>query len=157
MSKYIELSEENEKLFREVLNETNIPEWIVFKTLDNDKLKKKVCVIGKTNDIVKAISDGVDFTIIFNEEIFDGLTPVQQRIALHECLAGVSYDPEKDSITLTKEDIYTYSSILKKYGNDEVIALKESEKSLYDAKKAKEDQEKAALKLSKSKKTPFSA
>ena len=154
MSKYIELSEENEKLFREVLNETNIPEWLVFRAFDNDK-QKRVCEIGKTTDIVQAISDGVNFTIIFNEEIFDGLTPLQQRIALHECLAGVAYDPEKDSISLTKPDINTHSSILKKYGNDDVIAFKESEKSLYEAKKVREDEEKAVLKASKTKKNVF--
>lgn len=154
MAKYTELSQENKDLFEKVLDGTSIPSWVIFKTLANNK-QKEIYKINKANDVVEIITDGINFIIILNEEIFDELTEEQKTCIIDECLAGVVYDGEKDTISLNKPDFTTYSGILTKYGHDDIITLNESIKSLYDAKKQQEDEEKAARKAKRNKKKSF--
>ena len=75
-----------------------------------------------------------------------------KEMAIDECLAGVCVD-ENDAISLEKPNFSTYRGILEKYGHDPIIVLHESIKSLYDAKKQKEDEEKAQKKGKRGKKT----
>lgn len=154
MAKYTELSEENKKLFSEVLNETSIPQHVIIETLGYDKAKK-VCDLKKASDIMETLTDGVNFVMIINEDIFDQLSDDHQRIAIHDEIAGVVYDSEKDKIIVNKPDICTHSGILAKYGSDEVLTIKESIKSLYDAKKQREDEEKAARSEKRGKRKVF--
>jgi len=68
-----------------------------------------------------------------------------KRMVFDECLAGVTVS-ESDAVGYEKPDFNTYTGVLAKYGDAEVIKMKESVKSLYDAKKQREDQEKAERK-----------
>lgn len=151
MANYRELSEENMNLFNEVLNQTSIPQWINFGFLANDR-QKEVYTISKASDKIEMLTNGINFVIVVNEEIFDQLTDEQQRLVFHECLAGVGYDSEKDMITFDKPDFSTYTDLLEKFGHNDIIALKESIKSLYDEKKQREEEEKAARKEKRKKK-----
>lgn len=148
MAKYQEISDHVREKFNEVLEETSIPTWVNFELLCNDK-QKEVYVIRKSSDIIEHITNGVNFVVTLNEEIFEQLEDEQQNMLLHECLNGVVVDNEKDNVSLEKFDFTTYSGILVKYGHADVIRLKESVKSLYDEKKEREDQEKAMKKSSK--------
>lgn len=151
MAKYTELSESNKELFKEVLEATSIPQYVLFEVLANNK-QKQLYKISKASDVVERITDGIRFIIIFNEEIFDQLTDDQQKLVLQECLAGVTYDVSKDVVALNKPDFTSYRSILEQFGHEEVITLNETIKSLYDAKKQQEDEEKAARKTKRQKK-----
>lgn len=146
--KLLDLSTENQELIDEVLQEVNIPQWVIVKGLCNNKMKD-VYRISKSSDVVEKISNGVNFILIINEEIFDELIDEQQKMLIHEAIAGITYDPDKDTIGYNTYDFATYSGILQKYGDSEVIKLKESVKSLFDAKKEREEQEKEAKKKSK--------
>lgn len=139
------VSNESKEIFDKILNETSIPEWVNFEVLANDK-QKEVYVVKKANDIIEHLTDGINFIIILNEEIFEQLPDHQQEILLNECLAGITVDYDKDTVSLEKPNFTTYGSILRSYGHEDVISLKESIKSLYDAKKQQEDEEKAARK-----------
>lgn len=139
------VSGEVRETFYEVLDATSIPEWVNFEILVNDK-QKEVYVIKKANDLIEHLTNGINFVIILNEEIFEQLVEDQQEMLFKECLAGVTVDYEKDSVGLEKPDFTTYGSILRLYGHESVISLKESIKSLYDAKKQQEEEEKAAQK-----------
>lgn len=150
MANYRELSEENKNLFEEVLNETSIPSWVSFGYLANDS-QKDVYKINKASDVIEKLTDGINFVVIINEEIFDQLDHGQQKKIIHECLAGIVYDSEKDNIIFNKPDFLTYTGLLNKFGHEEIIKLKESIKSLYDLKKQKEEEEKAARKEKKKK------
>jgi hypothetical protein len=46
--------------------------------------------IVKLNDLVETITEGVNFAVVFNEDILEQLTPEQQEMAIIECIAGVS-------------------------------------------------------------------
>lgn len=140
MTKYENVSEEIQKVFNSVLNNTTIPQWVVFGLKTNDK-QKKPCIIRKNDDLYENLTNGLNFVIIVNEEILDQLDEKSQKIVFDECLAGVTVS-DSDVVGYAKPDFTTYSGVLEKYGHDEIILLKESVKSLYDVKKEREAEEK---------------
>jgi len=150
MAKIQKASEEMENLFDKVKDTTTIKDWLKFEVLCNNKQKELYKII-KASDIVEILTNGVNFAVVFNEEIFDKLPDDMKEMAIVECLAGVMVD-ENDKISLEKPNFSTYRGVLQKYGHDPIIVLHESIKSLYDAKKQEEDEEKAQKKESKSKK-----
>ena len=144
MANYLEVSDETKKLFMNVVDNTSIPKFVEFELLCNNK-QKQLYKIMKLNDLIETLTEGINFVIVINEEIFEQLTEEQQKIALDECLAGISVN-DNDVISQEKPDFSTYTGVLQKYGHEDIIVLHESVKSLYDAKKQKEDEEKAAKK-----------
>jgi len=145
MAKFQDASPEVEKLFDEVRDKTSITQWIQFKVLCNNKQKKEPIKLVKSNELVETLSDGINFAVVINEDIFGALPVEMQKLAVDEILAGVAVS-DTDSVSLEKPDFNTYTGVLSKYGDSEVIKLKESVKSLYDVQKQKEDQEKAEKK-----------
>jgi len=150
MAKIQKASEEMENLFDKVKETTTIKDWLVFEVLCNNK-QKELYKIVKASDILEVLTNGVNFAVVFNEDIFDQLPDDMKEMAIVECLAGVIVD-ENDKITLEKPNFSTYRGVLEKFGHDPIIVLHESVKSLYDAQKQKEDEEKAQKKESKAKK-----
>ena len=144
MANYLEVSDETKKIFRDVVSNTSIPHFVEFELLCNNKLKQ-LYRITKLNDLVETITNGINFVIVINEEIFEQLTPEQQKIAIDECLAGISVN-DNDVISLEKPDFSTHRGVLMKYGHEDIIVLHESVKSLYDKKKQEEEERKAASK-----------
>jgi len=144
---YEKASEEVQKLFDSVLKTTSIPQWIEIELLSNNN-QKQLHKINKFNNLVEKLTDGLNFAIIINEEIFEQLSGDMQKIAFVECLSGISVS-EKDTVSLEKPDFYTYTGVLQKYGHESIIGLKETIKSFYDQKKQKEDAAKAAKKEKK--------
>jgi hypothetical protein len=145
MAKFEEASEDVVKLFEEVLSTVNIPQWVEFKVLCSNKQKGDVCKLVKSSDIVEILTEGLNFVVVINEEIFDELPANMQKLAIDECLAGVGIS-DSDALSALKPNFNTHTGVLQKYGHEEVIKLHESIKSLYDAKKQKEDEAKAATK-----------
>lgn len=150
MAKYEEVSKEVENLFYEVLENTSINNWVEFKVLANNKQKELFKVV-RANELVQLLADGLNVAIVMNEEIFEQLPPDMQRISIDEALAGI-HVTESDTVLIDKPDFNTFTGVLAKYGDDEIIRLHESVKSLYDDKKQKEEEEKAARKPKRGKK-----
>ena len=144
MAKIEKASQDVTTLFDEVLKKTNIPQWLMFEVLCNNK-QKELYKIVKTNDIVEILTAGVNFAVVINEEVLDQLTPEMQEIAIVECLAGVSVS-DSDAVSLVKPNFNTHTGVLQKYGHESIIVLHESIKSLFDKKKQEEDESKAATK-----------
>jgi hypothetical protein len=144
--KYRKPSDELSALFTDVLSKTSIPQWVEFEILCNDKLNE-VYKISKLNDAIEAITK-LNFLVIINEEIFERLTREQQIIVIDECLTGVSIS-ESDNISLKKPNITTFDGILSKYGDSEVIVLKETLTSLFGEKRQSEEKMKQAKKESR--------
>ena len=150
MAKIEKASQDMEDLFDKVKDTTTIKDWLKFEVLCNNK-QKELYKIVKASDILEVLTDGVNFAVVFNEEIFDQLPDDMKEMAISECLAGVMVD-ENDKISLEKPNFSTYRGILEKFGHEPIIRLKESIKSLYDAKKQQEDEEKANKKGKRGKK-----
>lgn len=148
MAKIEQVSEELEALFFEMRDKTTIPNWVEFKVFRNDKQKNDVCKLLKNNELVEALTSGVNFVVVFNEKIFSQLPEDLQRMTIDECLAGVGVD-ENDILSKNAPNFNTHTGVLQKYGHDPIITLHESIKSLYDAEKQKEDEEKAQRKAKK--------
>lgn len=144
MAKIERASEDVVNLFEEVRETTTIPHWVNFEVLSDEK-QKEVYKITKLNDVVQILTEGVNFAVIFNEEILEGLPQEMQEIVIIECLGGVVVS-DNDVVSLEKPDFCTYSGVLQNYGFEEMIKLRESIKSLFDDKKQREDEQKAATK-----------
>jgi len=144
MAKIIKASEDVVELFNKVRDTTTIPHWISFEVFGNNKQKELYKII-KTNEVVELLTDGLNFAVIFNEEIFDGLPDDMKELAIVECLAGVSVS-ETDAVYLEKPNFNTHTGVLQKYGHEPIIVLHESIKSLYDEKKQREDEIKSMSK-----------
>ncbi|MDA3779556.1 MAG: hypothetical protein PF487_04930, partial [Bacteroidales bacterium] len=134
-------SDELVKQFDEIRDNTAIPQWIQFEVFSDCK-QRKLFKINKTNDVTEVLTDGINFTVVFNEEIFDDLPEDMQSMAIVEAIAGVKVS-ESDAVSLEKPDFVTYTGVMKKFGDDSVIRFKESITSLFDTKKQKEEEEKA--------------
>jgi hypothetical protein len=147
MSKFLEINDDVQKLFDEVLSNTSIPQWVEFKVLANNS-QKDIYVVKKLSELYEYIADGTQIVILINEEIFEQLEYNQKKILIEEMLTGVNVNPDNDKISLDSFDFTTYSGMLNKYGTEDMIRLKESLRSLFDQKKQKEDE----LKESKKKK-----
>lgn len=147
MAKFDLAEKELEKLFDEVRDKTSIPQWVEFKVLVNNK-QKELLKLVKANDLVELLSDGLNFAIIVNADIFVQLPDEMQRIAFDELLAGVVVS-DADKLSVEKPDFNTYSGVLVKYGDAEIIKFHESVISLFDAKKQKEKKEKEAKQSTK--------
>ena len=141
MSKIVKASEDVVELFNGVRDKSTIPHWIEFEVLCNNK-QKELYRIVKTNDIVEILTNGLNFAVVFNEEILEQLPNDMQEMAIIECLAGVSVN-ESDAVSLEKPNFNTHTGVLQRYGHEPIIVLHESIKSLFDAKKQKEDEQKA--------------
>jgi hypothetical protein len=153
MAKFEKASEEVIELFDNIVKKTTIPNWLQFEVLCNNK-QKELYKIVKMNDLVETITDGLNFAVVFNEEILDLMPDDQKEMAIIECLAGVSVN-ENDTVSLEKPNFSTYRGVLEKYGHDPIIILHESIKSLFDAKRQKEDEIKAATKGKRGRKKKF--
>jgi hypothetical protein len=154
MAKFEEASEDVVKIFDEVRDKTSIPQWVEFKVLCNNKLKGEVCKPVKSNDLVQVLTEGINFAIVVNENVFNELPDDLKRMAIDECLAGVQVS-ETDTVAYEKPDYCTYTGIQKKYGDGPVLVLHESVKTLFDKQKQEEDEAKAAAKAKKTKKKAF--
>lgn len=138
---------ELEKLFDEVRDKTSIPQWVEFKVLVNNK-QKELLKLVKANDLVELLADGLNFAVIVNADIFARLPVTMQIIAFDEILAGVKIN-DSDKLSVEKPDFNTYSGVLVKYGDAEIIKFHESVISLFDEKKQKEKEEKEAKQSTK--------
>jgi hypothetical protein len=141
MKKLEVASEEVEKLFDSVRDKTTIPMWVEFKVLANNK-QKELFKLVKASEILELLAEGVNFVLIVNEEIFFGLPGDMQTISIDEVLAGVKIS-ETDALSIDKPNFNTYTGVLSKYGDAEIIKLHESIISLFDNKKQKEEELKA--------------
>lgn len=149
MANLIEMMDDTVKLFYDILDETSIPQWVEIKVFCDNNLKKPY-KIYKSNDITEKISDGVNITIVFNEDILVELPYDMQVMCIKEALHGIVVD-ENDRIKIESFDVETHSGILTHFGHEAVLQMKESIQSLYDEKKQREEEEKAAQKEAKKK------
>ena len=145
MAKFEEASEDVVKLFDEVRDNATIPNWVEFKVLCNNKQKKEPVKLVKSNEMVELLTEGVNFVVVINENIFDELPDDMKKMAIDECLAGVGVS-DTDTLSTEKPDFNTHTNVLKKYGHEKIIVLHESIKSIYDVQKQKEDEAKALTK-----------
>lgn len=127
---------DTEDLFKKVLDQTSIPKSINFELIASNNMKD-VGKVVKANEILKYMTE-VDIIILLNENIFDRLESEQKTMILEELLAQVYWDADSGKIKLIKPDVNTFSLLIKKYGIDFYLAVKESVVSILNEIEATE-------------------
>lgn len=131
MAKYAEVYQEIQDEFDSVIISTNLERYGVnIKVLANDKQKGKVINVYKSNDFVKYLTKE-DIILVVNQLVFEKLEPLQRVMVIEEALASIIYNDDKDTITIKKGDVHTYSGVLKKYTYERYEVLQESIRTIY--------------------------
>lgn len=136
MAKFEEVFEDTQKLFDEIMVKTELDRVLTIKLYANNT-QKTLSSLKKESELGK-LNTGIDVYIVLNEEIFDELPEPFKLLAVEEIISQIEFNPESGAIKLNKGDFQTPSGFLEKYGEDTVVSLKESIKSLYSAAKEKD-------------------
>jgi hypothetical protein len=139
MSKYTEITTDTEKLFDKVLKNTAIPKWVEFRLYCDIKMKD-VYKLVRCNDLIHEATKGINFILVINELVLEQLETKQQELIIEEALCGVIVD-ENEKIKNALPDFTTYKGMMRKYGVEEMIRLKESIFTIIDQKEEKEKEE----------------
>jgi len=136
MAKFEQPFEDTKVIFDGVIVNSDLDRYVNIEVLVNNR-QKEIYKPIKTNDLTK-YKTGIDVFLVINEKVFDQLSEVQKVIIADEALSGIHYDTEKDKLVVSKTDFTTYSGILRKYGAEQCIELKELVKLIYAQEKNSE-------------------
>lgn len=136
MAKFEQPFEDTKAIFDGVIVNSDLDRYVTIEVLVNNR-QKEIYKPIKTNDLTK-YKTGIDIFLVINEKVFDQLNEVQKVIIADEALSGIHYDTEKDKLVVSKTDFTTYSGILRKYGAEQCIELKELVKLIYAQEKNSE-------------------
>lgn len=140
--KYFDLAEDLENYFTLAFADAGLERLLNLKVL-GCKNQKKITDGPKKLPPLYSYLTKEDLVITVNEEIFEMLTDEQKAIVAEEAIASVSYDHEKDKVSITPPDFQTYSLIIRKHGFEVMERLRETIKSLYDQNANSEESEEA--------------
>lgn len=115
MAKFETPFDDTKLTFQQVIDSTDLENYITFDLVTNNKLKE-VFKVAKANDYEKH-KTSVDVKIFINEDVFEKLDEIQQVIVAESALAYVSYDLEKDKLTISKPDVMGHSGVISKFGD----------------------------------------
>ena len=122
MAKYIELEEDIEKMFEEAFRATELDLVLTMKVIAVDK-QTEVIKPMKATDIVKYLNS-IDLFMFVNQEVFQNLEEVSQRVLVEEAIAQVKFDVEKERLKIDKGDIHTPSLFLQKHSLETYLSVK---------------------------------
>jgi hypothetical protein len=153
MAKLTMASPDLEKLVQEVAQEMGLTQMgIEFQAL-NAKKSKEIVKVSKANEVTEILSDKENLVVVIcYEEAFDRVEEKERWMWIRQALDKVSYDPEKDKISLTTPMVSVPLGFYQKYGN---VALQNAELALLtiqqieDEEKERKEAEKALKKSRK--------
>lgn len=114
--KFAEVSEETQELFDSVLNETNLIHFMNIYYYAVPK-QRGVIKVNKLNPLGEAVSQRPGTVVItVYEEVFEKLSPEQQKMLAEDAVNQILFDDEKDKITIEAPTIAMTIGGWKKYG-----------------------------------------
>jgi hypothetical protein len=132
MGKFINISEDFKDKFEEVYGKKAFTFTLKYEFLAQEK-QKQLIKISKIPDQY-AFLMGKDLLVTVNEDLFEAFDDESVNILIEQELDRISYDGEKDKITMIKPDLNTFSSLINKYGIDKVGKANQIQ-DLYDQQK----------------------
>lgn len=128
MAKLTMASPDLEKLVQEVAQEMGLTQMgIEFQAL-NAKKSKEIVKVSKANEVTEILSDKENLVVVIAyEEAFDRVDEKTRWMWIRMALDCVSYDPEKDKISLSTPTITVPLGFYQKYGN---VAVQNAELAL---------------------------
>ena len=155
MAKLTMASPDLEKLVQEVAQEMGLTQMgVEFQAL-NAKKSKEIVKVSKANEVTEILSDKENLVVVIAyEEAFDRVDEKTRWMWIRMALDCVSYDPEKDKISLSTPTITVPLGFYQKYGN---VAVQNAELALLTIQQIQEEEKERkeaekALKKSKKKK-----
>lgn len=156
MAKLTMASPELEKLVQEVAEEMGLTQMgVEFQAL-NVKKSKEIIKVSKANEVTEILSDKENLVVVIAyEEAFDRVDEKTRWMWIRMALDCVSYDSEKDKISLSTPTITVPLGFYQKYGN---VAVQNAELALLtiqqiqDEEKQRKEAEKALKKMKRGKK-----
>lgn len=153
MAKLTMASPDLEKLVQEVAQEMGLTQMgVEFQAL-NAKKAKEIVKVSKANEVTEILSDKENLVVVIAyEEAFDRVDEKTRWMWIRMALDCVSYDPEKDKISLSTPTITVPLGFYQKYGN---VAVQNAELALLtiqqiqDEEKERKETEKALKKARK--------
>jgi hypothetical protein len=141
MERYYEVSDETQNFFNWVVSELAFPMKINFKLIGDSKLKKLIKV-NKVSPIYKFITDQ-DIIVYLNEDILDAIgEKADLKLLFTEELNNISINLEKGSIKIEKFNLSTSTSVIDKFGLDEVKRVKDLERLTFEQQSDMKEDEK---------------
>ena len=144
-----EISEDVKDILDEIIDETNLFRYMNIKYYSVPK-QKGVIKVSKLNPLGEAVSKMPGTVVItVAEEIFERLSPNQQKMLVVDAINQIHYDDEKDKISIEPPTITMTLGAWKKYGSElaeayELSAL--TAQQLEEERKEAKDAEKASRK-----------
>ena len=128
MAKLTMASPDLEKLVQEVAQEMGLTQMgIEFQAL-NAKKSKEIVKVSKANEVTEILSDKENLVVVIAyEEAFDRVDEKTRWMWIRMALDCVSYDPEKDKISLSTPTSTVPLGFYQKYGN---VAVQNAELAL---------------------------
>jgi len=139
MATYLEPFDSTNELFDEAIIEANLKQYLNVVIVADNKAKK-IFHVAKASPIHKHRT-GDDVIITLNEFVFDQLTDEQRTIIISDSLSRISFDSEKDKVTIVQPDFTANRMILSKFGVDVCVLLDDTIKLIYAQEKDKKSQE----------------
>lgn len=155
MAKLTTASPDIEKLVNDIAQEIGLQQMGIELTTLNVKKSKDVVKVSKANEVTEIISDKENLiVVIVYENAFDRVDEKTQSMWIRMALDCISYDMEKDKISLSTPTITVPLGFYQKYGN---VAVQNAELALLtiqqieDEEKQRKAEEKANKKERKKK------
>lgn len=147
---FVEISDDVKEVLDSVIAETNLS-YVMNIYYYGVSKQKGVIKVSKLNPIGEAVSKKPGTIIItVRENIFELLSPKQQRMLVEDAINQVLYDDEKDKITIEQPTITMTASGWKKYGEELANAY---ETSLLTAQQLEEEEAEAKAAAREAKKS----
>ena len=145
-----EVSDDVRVVLDEVVEQTNLENFMNIYYYAVSK-QKGVIKVSKLNPIGEAVSKKPGTVVItVAEEIFERLDPNQQKMLVEDAINQISYDDEKDKISIEAPAITMTVGGWRKYGAELANAY---EMSLLTAQQLEEEKKEAKAAASEEKKT----
>lgn len=145
-----EVSDDVRVVLDEVVEQTNLENFMNIYYYAVSK-QKGVIKVSKLNPIGEAVSKKPGTVVItVAEEIFERLDPNQQKMLVEDAINQISYDDEKDKISIEAPAITMTVGGWRKYGAELANAY---EMSLLTAQQLEEEKKESKAAASEEKKT----
>lgn len=160
--KTFDLTEENQELFNNLFEETGYNNYMQLRLIGLAK-SKDVITVNRPNAVAKHVGHLPDdvVTILVYEDAFDRLDDKNKRLLIKDAFNLISYDSEKDKITIGTPMITVTVNGRQMWGDELINAaeigvmaiqqIEEEKREAREEEKARKAAEKAAKKQYKNK------
>ena len=160
--KTFDLTEENQNLFNDLFEETGYHNYMQLRLIGVAK-SKDVITVNRPNAVAKHVGHLPDdvVTILVYEDAFDRLDDKNKRLLIKDAFNLISYDSEKDKITIGTPMITVTVNGRQMWGDELINAsemavmavqqIEEEKREAREEEKARKAAEKAAKKQYKNK------